>query len=168
MRTIAVAGVVLALAAGPVRAQGTAQPTLLDPHPTIANPQLTPARPQPPAAKARTAPAKPPRAAAKPASTPESRSAAALALSSEPVFDEGTYQRIKEALLSYAAIQVRGGWPSLPADAKLAPGESGPNVALLRRRLAITEDLSADEEAGDAYDEAAGRRRQAFPAAPRP
>ena len=155
MRTIAVAGVVLALAAGPVRAQGAAQPTLLDPHPTIANPQLTPARPQPPAAKARTAPAKPPRAAAKPASTPESRSAAALALSSEPVFDEGTYQRIKEALLSYAAIQVRGGWPSLPADAKLAPGESGPNVALLRRRLAITEDLPADEEAGDAYDEAA-------------
>src|SRR6202040_3608201 len=33
-------------------------------------------------------------------------------------------------------------------------GESGPNVALLRRRLAITEDLSADAEAGDAYDEA--------------
>ena len=154
MRIIAVAGVVLALAVGPAWAQGTTQPTLLDPHPAIANPQLTPARPQPAAAKAQTAPAKQPRAAAKPASTPELRSAAALALSSEPVFDEGTYQRIKEALLSYAAIQVRGGWPSLPADAKLAPAESGPNVALLRRRLAITEDLSADEEAGDAYDEA--------------
>src|SRR3984885_4663950 len=154
MRIIAVAGVVLALAAGPGRAQGTTQPAFLDPHPAIANPQLSPARPQPAPAKAQTAPAKQPRAAAKPASTPESRSAAALALSSEPVFDEGTYQRIKEALLSYAAIQVRGGWPGLPADAKLAPGESGPNVALLRRRLAITEDLSADAEAGDAYDEA--------------
>ena len=45
---------------------------------------------------------------ARPASTPESRSAAALALSSEPVFDEGTFQRIKETLLSYSAIQVRG------------------------------------------------------------
>src|SRR5579863_6900941 len=43
MRRIAVAGVVLALAAGPARAQGTAQqPTLLDPHPAIANPQLAP------------------------------------------------------------------------------------------------------------------------------
>ncbi len=121
MRIIAVAGVVLALAVGPAWAQGTTQPTLLDPHPAVANPQLTPARPQPAPAKAQIAPAKQPRAAAKPASTPESRSAAALALSSEPVFDEGTYQRIKEALLSYAAIQVRGGWPSLPADAKLAP-----------------------------------------------
>jgi len=90
----------------------------------------------------------------KPASTPESRSAAALALSSEPVFDEGTYQRIKEALLSYAAIQVRGGWPSLPADAKFAPGEAGPSVALLRQRLAITEDLPPEQEAGDVYDEA--------------
>jgi murein L,D-transpeptidase YcbB/YkuD len=91
-------------------------------------------------------------AAAKPASTPESRSAAALALSAEPVFDEGTYQRIKEALLSYSAIQVRGGWPALPADAKLAPGASGPEVALLRRRLVISDDMPPEQEAGDIYD----------------
>jgi L,D-transpeptidase YcbB len=89
---------------------------------------------------------------AKPASTPESRSAAALALSAEPVFDEGTYQRIKEALLSYSAIQVRGGWPMLPADAKLAPGASGPEVALLRRRLVISDDMPPEQEAGDVYD----------------
>src|SRR5229473_1644951 len=51
--------------------------------------------------------------AAKPAaaaSTPESRSAAALALSHEPTFDEGTAQRIKEAALSYSDLAVRGGW----------------------------------------------------------
>jgi L,D-transpeptidase YcbB len=91
---------------------------------------------------------------AKPASTPESRSAALLAMSSEPVFDEGTFQRIKEALLSYSDIQVRGGWPSLPADAKLAPGASSPDVTLLRRLLVITEDMPADQEAGDVYDTA--------------
>jgi murein L,D-transpeptidase YcbB/YkuD len=90
--------------------------------------------------------------AAKPASTPESRSAAALALSAEPVFDDGTYQRIKEALLSYSAIQVRGGWPALPADVKLAPGTSGPEVALLRRRLVISDDMPPEQEAGDVYD----------------
>ena len=90
--------------------------------------------------------------AAKPASTPESRSAAALALSAEPVFDEGTYQRIKEALLSYSAIQVRGGWPALPADAKLALGASGAEVALLRRRLVISDDMPPEQEAGDIYD----------------
>jgi len=154
MRTMAVAGVGLALTAGSALAQGTAQPSLLDPRPAVANPQLAPAKPQATPGKAQTAAAKQPRAAAKPASTPESRSAAALALSAEPVFDDGTYQRIKEALLSYADIEVRGGWPSLPADAKLAPGDSGPNVALLRRRLAITEDLPAEREEGDLYDEA--------------
>jgi L,D-transpeptidase YcbB len=154
MRMIAVAGVSLVVGAGAALAQGTTQPALLDPHPAIANPQLTPTKPQAAPAKPQAAPAKPAKAQAKPASTPESRSAAALALSSEPVFDDGTYQRIKEALLSYADIQVRGGWPSLPADAKLVPGESGANVALLRRRLAIAEDLAAEQEEGDAYDDA--------------
>src|ERR1700712_4586877 len=67
--------------------------------------------------------------AVKPAavSTPESRSAAALALSHEPTFDEGTAARIKEAALSYEAIAVRGGWPTIPADAKFAAGVAGPN-----------------------------------------
>jgi L,D-transpeptidase YcbB len=91
---------------------------------------------------------------AKPASTPESRSAAALALSADPVFDEGTFQRIKEALLSYSAIQVRGGWPTLPAEPKLVPGASGPEVSLLRRRLVISDDMAPEQEAGDVYDAA--------------
>jgi murein L,D-transpeptidase YcbB/YkuD len=89
-----------------------------------------------------------------PASTAESRSAAALAQSHEPVYDEGTYERLKEASLSYASIQVRGGWPALPTDAKLGPGATGPNVELLRRRLVITEDLASDKRAGDTYDDA--------------
>jgi L,D-transpeptidase YcbB len=106
----------------------------------------------PPAASAKSAAKEKAKTAAKSASTPESRSAAALALSADPVFDEGTYQRLKEALLSYSAIQVRGGWPALPADAKLAPGASGPEVALLRRRLVNGDDLPPDQEAGDVYD----------------
>ncbi len=139
MRTIAIASVVLALAAGPAPAQTAGQPLV------TAKPKASSAKPP--------NPAKPPHVV-KPASTPEGRSAAALALSAEPVFDEGTYQRLKEALLSYSAIQVRGGWPSLTADAQLAAGGSGPSVALLRRRLAITEDLGAEREAGDTYDAA--------------
>jgi len=139
MRPIAIASVVLALAVGPAAAQTAGQPLV------TVKPKASSAKPP--------NPAKPPHTA-KPASTPEGRSAAALALSAEPVFDEGTYQRLKEALLSYSAIQVRGGWPSLPADAQLAPGASGPSVALLRRRLAITEDLGAEREAGDTYDAA--------------
>jgi L,D-transpeptidase YcbB len=98
----------------------------------------------------------PPSVAAKPGmlpSTAEARSAAALAMSPYPTFDEGTYQRIKEALLSYWAIEVRGGWPTLPGDAKLVPGASGPNVALLRRRIILTEDMPADRQTGEVYDE---------------
>jgi L,D-transpeptidase YcbB len=155
MRAIAIAGVILGLAAGAAAAQTpnvAGQPTLLDPRPAIPNPRLAPAKQQAPAA-AKTAPAKAPHAAKAP-STPEGRSAAALALSADPAFDEGTYGRIKEALLSYSAIQVRGGWPDLPVEAKLAPDASGPNVALLRRRLVISDDLAPEQEQGDVYDAA--------------
>src|SRR5580704_7230247 len=76
------------------------------------------AAPAPGANPAHAAPAKPATAA----STPEQRSAAMLALSHEPTFDEGTAQRIKEAALSYSDLAVRGGWPVMPADAKFAIG----------------------------------------------
>src|ERR1700738_3198676 len=95
-------------------------------------------------------PAKPVKPAA--ASTPESRSAAALALSHEPTFDEGTAARIKEAALSYGDLAVRGGWPTIPADAKFVSGVAGPNDDLLRKRLIMTGDLAADQTTG-AFDE---------------
>jgi murein L,D-transpeptidase YcbB/YkuD len=136
MRAIAAAGVILVLAAATVDAQT----------PNAAGHPAAAGKP-PPHAAAKSA-------STKPASTPESRSAEELALSTDPVFDDGTYQRIKEVLLSYADIQVRGGWPPLPVDAKLAPGMSGPDVALLRRRLVGSDDLAPDLEAGDAYDAA--------------
>jgi murein L,D-transpeptidase YcbB/YkuD len=104
-----------------------------------------------PAAPAGAAiPAHAPKPAA--ASTPESRSAAALALSHEPTFDEGTAQRIKEAALSYSDIAVRGGWPVIPAEAKFALGVPGPHDELLRQRLLISGDLAPDQASGP-YDE---------------
>jgi L,D-transpeptidase YcbB len=85
-------------------------------------------------------------------STPESRSAAALALSHEPTYDEGTAQRIKEAALSYSDLAVRGGWPAIPAEAKFAIGVAGPQDDLLRQRLLISGDLAADKATGP-YDD---------------
>ncbi len=82
------------------------------------------------------------------ASTPESRSAAELALSHEPTFDEGTAQRIRQAALSYSDLAVRGGWPAIPADAKFASGVPGANDDLLRRRLLISGDLAPDKASG--------------------
>ena len=83
------------------------------------------------------------------------------------MFDEGTYLRIKETLLSYSDIQVRGGWPTLAGRRQARAGASGPDVALLRRHLVIGGDLPADQEAGDVYDASRRRRRQALPIAPR-
>ncbi len=130
MKTSAIAAIATLIAAAPALAQTA--------------PAATPAKP------AATAPAKPaaPKAAA---STPESRSAEALALSHEPTFDEGTAQRIKEAALSYSDIAVRGGWPTIPADAKFAIGVAGANDDLLRKRLIISGDL-ADTKASGAFD----------------
>jgi murein L,D-transpeptidase YcbB/YkuD len=111
-------------------------------------------------------------AAAKPvasASTPESRSAAALALSHEPTFDEGTAARIKEAAFSYSDLAVRGGWPAIPAEAKFAVGTEGPYDDLLRRRLLISGDLVSDKATGP-YDsvvaEAVSRFQQRHGLAP--
>jgi murein L,D-transpeptidase YcbB/YkuD len=87
------------------------------------------------------------------ASTPESRSAAALALSHEPTFDQGTAQRIQEAALSYSDLAVRGGWPMIPADAKFALGVQGPQDDLLRQRLLISGDLAADKASSGPYDD---------------
>lgn len=106
--------------------------------PTTANPAHTTAPKIAPAAPA--------------SSTAESRSAAALALTHEPTFDEGTAQRIKDAALSYSDLAVRGGWPMIPADAKFALGVQGANDDLLRKRLILTGDLAADKASG-AFDQ---------------
>jgi L,D-transpeptidase YcbB len=153
MRTFFVAGIVSTLMTGQVLAQVPGQQALPSPRapglPAKPPPQPIPGKLAVPA-KSAAQPAK----ATPPSSTPENRSAAELARSSEPVFDDGTYLRIKQTLLSYSDIQVRGGWPILPTDTKLAPGASGPDVALLRKHLVITADMQADEETGDSYDDA--------------
>lgn len=89
---------------------------------------------------------------AQPASTPESRSAEALALTHEPTYDESTAQRIRDAALSYSDIAVRGGWPTIPADAKFMLGVQGQHDELLRKRLLISGDLAGDKDKG-AHDD---------------
>ena len=101
-----------------------------------------------PAWAQRPAPAPTKTAAVKPVSRP----VASFWTSAEPTFDEHTYDRINGALLSYSAIEVRGGWPAV-AKVNLAPGEKGSDVAKLRARIAITDDLPAELADGDAYDQ---------------
>jgi len=138
MRTIGLAAAAL-LMQSPVAWAQTAAPPSPQPHPSqTASPGVA----RPAAVQSRPV-----------ASTPEARSAAALALSDEPIFDEGTAARIRQAALSYSDIAVRGGWPVIPADARFSLGVQGPHDDLLRRRLIISGDLEADAP-GAAFDEA--------------
>jgi len=73
--------------------------------------------------------------------------------SPHPTYDADTARRISAAVLSYSTIEVRGGWPTLPSEVmKLAPGSSGPEVTLLRERLAITDDLAPEHASGNVFD----------------
>ena len=71
---------------------------------------------------------------------------------SGPTFDEGSVQRIREALATYLEIENRGGWPALPQKASLTPGAKTAMVSQLRRRLVLSGDLAADKEKGDLFD----------------
>ena len=86
-----------------------------------------------------------------PQQKPVKRGVASFWTSPEPTFDEGTYDRINAAMLSYSALEVRGGWPQV-AKVNLNPGDKGDHIARLRQRLAVTEDLPVEVAAGDAYD----------------
>jgi murein L,D-transpeptidase YcbB/YkuD len=103
-----------------------------------------------------------PKPKAKAAAKAAPATAPRISRAAEPTYDEGTALRISEAMLSYASLEVRGGWPAVPASlTKLAPGESSPEVARLRTRLAMTDDLAPEHEAGNVFDAnvAAGLRR---------
>jgi L,D-transpeptidase YcbB len=145
MQKIVVTAVATLLAGSPAWSETAAAVTPPLPAKQAASPTV-------PAKPATATPANPTHSAAPkataPASTPEQRSAAALALSHEPTYDEGTAQRIREAALSYSDIAVRGGWPTIPNDAKFAIGVAGPNDDLLRKRLIITGDLADDKTTG--------------------
>jgi L,D-transpeptidase YcbB len=64
------------------------------------------------------------------------------ALDTDPFPEE--YVRLRDALAVYRRIAADGGWPRITAD-RLALGDSVPQVAVLRARLAVTGDL-ADAE----------------------
>jgi murein L,D-transpeptidase YcbB/YkuD len=73
--------------------------------------------------------------------------------SPHPTYDAETARRISATMLSYSTLEVRGGWPTLsPETTKLAPGSQGPEVAALRERLAITDDLAPQHARGDLFD----------------
>lgn len=80
-----------------------------------------------------------------------------------PIFAAQTHSHIEQAIVKYQDIVARGGWPIVPANRKMRLGSNDPNVAILRKRLMISGDLST--RAGmsnqmDSYVDTAVRRFQ--------
>lgn len=65
------------------------------------------------------------------------------------------YHQMTEALSTYKSYVARGGWQSIPAMPLLKPGETHPNVPLVRNRLAVEDAyLSRSEFSGSTlYDD---------------
>lgn len=56
------------------------------------------------------------------------------------------YYRLLDKMEQYVAIAKKGGWPTIPLVKKpLASGSSNPVITLLKQRLQITGDLTADD-----------------------
>ena len=52
------------------------------------------------------------------------------------------YTRLRDAFAKYRDIEQHGGWPAVPSDLKLKPGQQNASVPLLARRLAVTGDFT--------------------------
>ena len=77
---------------------------------------------------------------------------ASISQDSRPSLDASTFINTMRAAWTYKRLAEAGGWPSLPAGTVLKTGDKGPLVALLRQRLALEGDLSADAAASTLFD----------------
>lgn len=63
------------------------------------------------------------------------------------------YHIMQKALQKYLAISALGGWPTVPEGPILKPGMESSRIPALRYRLALTEDVKADDNSSAIYDE---------------
>ncbi len=59
--------------------------------------------------------------------------------------------RLQLALAHYRALAAAGGWPVLPADTRLKPGQRDPSVVALRERLRVSGDFAGLPGTADAW-----------------
>lgn len=57
------------------------------------------------------------------------------------------YRALQQALEDYRAIAERGGWPTVPVNIRIKPGQSSPLAGTLARRLAASGDYSGNAPA---------------------
>ncbi|WP_142848348.1 murein L,D-transpeptidase [Telmatospirillum sp. J64-1] len=64
------------------------------------------------------------------------------------------YRLLRQSLIGYQQIAENGGWPQIPDGPPLRLGTADPRLDLLRERLRLTGDLSADAGGGPTLDTA--------------
>jgi murein L,D-transpeptidase YcbB/YkuD len=69
-----------------------------------------------------------------------------------PIFSPDTIGYTEQAINQYRDIVAQGGWPQVPATKKLQLGVTDPDVELLRQRLIVSGDLSADAGVSPSFD----------------
>lgn len=94
-----------------------------------------------------TRPAEPSTADGKPAPKKVSRElpplvVARMSQDATPTLTPATFLDTLRAAERYQALVEAGGWPSLPPDLAVKPGERNPAIPTLRRHLVLTEDLA--------------------------
>ena len=67
--------------------------------------------------------------------------------------DPGVW-RLRDAIIVYRKLAGAGGWHAILAGPKLQLGDTGPRVAAIKHRLALTGDLAGAAETGDSFDPA--------------
>jgi murein L,D-transpeptidase YcbB/YkuD len=66
---------------------------------------------------------------------------------------DSLYLRLQNALELYLQIADEGGWPAVPAGPTIKPGDDGPRVAALARRLLVTGDLDSWHDDDQHYND---------------
>jgi len=69
-----------------------------------------------------------------------------------PIFSPLTVTYVEAAIGQYQGIVAAGGWPEVPATKKLKLGVVDPDVEVMRRRLMVSGDLSANAGISPAFD----------------
>lgn len=70
----------------------------------------------------------------------------------QPVLSQQTVASLQTSIAQYTDIAGRGGWPSVPGNAKLRLGMNDPAVTVLRQRLIVSGDLAREAGGSTAFD----------------
>ena len=71
---------------------------------------------------------------------------------SVPFVSDAAVASLQQGVERYRQIVAAGGWPAMPGNTSLRPGDTGAEIVAARRQLALTGDLPAGGRASPVFD----------------